>query len=141
MHEFAVTEEIVQIALAAAADAGAARIRAVHVAVGSLTGIVEESMRFYFDTLIPATAAAGARLVVEQRPATAICETCGHSFPAPLPLALECPLCGAATLSISGGRELLLTQIEVDVTDETDETEETGETGETPVFPPVKAQL
>lgn len=114
MHEFAITEQLLQIALEAAAGADAHQIAAVHVAVGSLTGVTESSMRFYFEALTPGTPAAGARLVVHIRPALATCASCGHTFAVAPPVAGACPACAACALEISGGRELMVTHIEID---------------------------
>lgn len=114
MHEFSITEQLLHVALDAAQDAHAARITAVHVAVGSLTGVAEESMRFYFDALTPATIADGARLVFHPCPALALCADCARTFACVPPVSGVCPACGGQSIEISGGRELMVTQIEID---------------------------
>jgi hydrogenase nickel incorporation protein HypA/HybF len=114
MHELAVTQNLVDIALDAARDAGATQIRAIHVVVGALTGIAPESVRFYFDFLSDNTAAAGAHLDLTMQPAQATCADCRATFSISPPLDLCCPQCGGAPGRVIGGNELLVQSIEVD---------------------------
>ena len=114
MHEMAVTQNLVEIALDAARAAGAAQIRAVHVEVGALTGVAPDSLHFYFDFLSRDTAAAGALLDVKIMPAQATCGECSASFVIAPPLDGCCPQCGSAPSRVIGGNELLVKSIEVD---------------------------
>ncbi len=119
MHEFAVTQSLVEIALDAAQQSGAQRLTAVHVVVGNLTGIVEDSMRFYYEALVQGTPAEGAVLHVELRTAVATCRRCGRHHAVAPPLDPFCPECGAAELSVEGGHELLVDRIEIETNSET----------------------
>ncbi len=114
MHELAVTQSLVDIALDAARAADAVQIRTVRVKVGALTGIAPESVHFYFDFLTRDTAAAGANLELLMQPAEAICADCGAPFAVSPPLDVCCPQCGGAPARVTGGNDLLVTSIEVD---------------------------
>ena len=114
MHELAVTQNLVDIALDAARTAGAAQISAVHVQIGALTGIAPDSVHFYFAYLTRDTIAAGAQLALTIASATATCGACGASFAVVPPLDLCCPQCGGAPTSVTGGNDLLVQSIEVD---------------------------
>ena len=114
MHELAVTQNLVDIALDAAHAAGAEQIRIIHVVIGSLTGIAPESVQFYFDFLSRDTLAAGARLDLTMQPAQATCDKCGATFAVAPPLDGCCPHCGGAPASVAGGNDLMVQSIEVD---------------------------
>ncbi len=114
MHELAVTQNLVDIALDAARAAGAAQISVVHVQIGALTGIAPDSVHFYFEFLTRNTLAAGAHLVLTIDPARATCGECGSAFAVAPPLDLCCPQCGGAPASVTGGNDLLVQSIEVD---------------------------
>jgi len=114
MHELPVTQAILDTALATAQQAGAARIVAIDVVIGELSGIVDDSVQFYFDILSQGTAAAGAALRFRREPASATCLDCGHSYNAKPPLAPLCPSCGGLRLQVTGGRQFLLESIEID---------------------------
>lgn len=114
MHELAVTQNLVDIALDAARDAGAEQIRAIHVVVGALTGIAPDSVHFYFDFLSRDTPAAGAHLELTTQPAQATCGECGATFAITPPLDACCPDCGGAPASVVGGNDLLVQSIEID---------------------------
>lgn len=117
MHEFAVTQKVVEIALDIARDAAPdhapARITAVRVRVGNLTGIAEESMRFYFEAITPGSLAEGAELAVVKDAAVATCRACAWSGEVAPPLDPACPRCGQWALDVMGGRDLLVESIEL----------------------------
>ena len=116
MHELPVTESILKISLDAARGAGAARITTVHLTVGELTGMVDDSIQFYFDILGKGTPAEGALLRIKRAPGQATCIDCGHLWQVSPPLAPDCPACGGVHLRVTGGRELQVESIEVDET-------------------------
>jgi hydrogenase nickel incorporation protein HypA/HybF len=113
MHELGVTQTILDIALDAARANDAPRITRINIAVGALNGVVEESMRFYFEFLAKGTAAEGAELALEVLPAKGECRACSRDFLVP-ELSWTCPHCGASGLRIVQGKELRVTSIEVD---------------------------
>lgn len=120
MHELAVTQGILDVALNAARQEQARQIVAIDLVIGDLSTIVDESVQFYFDILSRETPAAGARLRFRREPAAATCRTCGHAFAASLPLALACPACASTQIEVSGGRAFYVESIEVsdEVSDE-----------------------
>lgn len=114
MHELSVTEGILSTVLAAAEQAAARRVVAIDLVIGDLTGIVPDSIQFYFDLLSQNTIAASAQLRFRREPATAKCNACGHHFEASLPLLPLCPACGSPRLEVTGGRRLQVESIEID---------------------------
>jgi hydrogenase nickel incorporation protein HypA/HybF len=114
MHELAVTQGILSIALDAAKGSGARRITAINLVIGDLSSIVDDSVQFYFDILSKGTPAEDAALRFDRLPATASCWACGHQFQVKVPLSPKCPACASERLQITGGREFRVESIEVD---------------------------
>jgi hydrogenase nickel incorporation protein HypA/HybF len=114
MHELPITQAVLGTAVSAAHQAGATRIVAIDLVVGELSGIVDDSVQFYFDILSQSTLAQGAMLRFQRQPAQARCLDCDHSYNAAPPLAPSCPNCGSLRLQVTGGRQFFLESIEID---------------------------
>lgn len=111
MHELAVTESILEIAVRHAKEAGAERITDVYLVVGELSSIVDESVQFYWDIVSEDTAAAGAALHFRRVTAQLACRTCGHTYsPAE---DLLCPACGGSDVAVVAGEEFYVEAINV----------------------------
>ncbi len=113
MHELGITENILQIALEHAEKAGAKRIRRIHLVLGELSSIVDESVRFYFDFFSKGTPAEDAQLVFQKLPARFRCQSCSQEFEFQNG-DWTCPVCQAPGLKIITGREFYMESIEVD---------------------------
>lgn len=112
MHELAVTESLLEIALRHAQTAGAAKIADLHIVVGQLSSIVDDSVQFYWDFVSKDTPAEGARLHFRRITAEFICQDCARRYT----LAdgeLGCPGCGSANVKVAAGEEFYLEAIEV----------------------------
>ncbi|MEZ4770360.1 MAG: hydrogenase maturation nickel metallochaperone HypA [Caldilineales bacterium] len=114
MHELPITQGILDTAVSAAQQAGTHRILAIDLAIGGLSGVVDDSVQFYFDILSQGTLAEGATLRFRRLPATATCLDCGATFAAIPPLAPACPACGSPALRVEGGREFYVESIDID---------------------------
>ena len=112
MHELSVTESILEIALRHAGEAGAGRITDLHLVIGELSTIIDESVQFYWDFVSEGTAAAGATLHFRRVPAQLTCQSCGHSY-SPRE-ALPCPACGSEDIRVVAGEEFFLEAIDVE---------------------------
>ena len=113
MHELGVTQNILQISLEYAQKAGAQKIRSINLAVGGLSGILDESVQFYFDFVSKETIAEGARLVFKKVPVRLRCRSCRKEFD----FQGEdwvCPDCQTAGPEILAGREFFMESIEVE---------------------------
>ena len=113
MHELTITQSILSIALEKAGTAGAARITRINLVIGELSGVVDESVQLYFDSLSRDTVAAGASLSFERVPVRLRCRDCDTVF-TPANAAWACASCGGQGLEIIAGRECHIESIEVE---------------------------
>jgi hydrogenase nickel incorporation protein HypA/HybF len=113
MHELSVTESILEIALRHARQAGAARISALHLTIGDLASIVDESVQFYWDIISQDTIASGAQLIFERIPAQMSCQSCGLEFE-PEREQLSCPRCHGYQLKLLRGDEFTLSAMDIE---------------------------
>jgi hydrogenase nickel incorporation protein HypA/HybF len=113
VHELSVTQSVLEIALAHARRAGANRVLRINLAVGDLSGIVGESVQFYFDFVSRDTLAEGAELLFRHVPARFRCRACGGEYE-PQGSDWTCPVCEGLQPEVTGGQELLVESIEVE---------------------------
>jgi len=112
MHEQSIVESLLALAIENAEKAKASKILRIYVVVGDLSGIVDESMNFYFNFLSRGTIAAQASLFFMHIPALLRCRNCDTVF-VPENLNFHCPSCKEQQTEIIGGRELYIDSMEV----------------------------
>jgi hydrogenase nickel incorporation protein HypA/HybF len=112
MHEVSIMEEAVRTAVGAAKSAGASRVLALRLRVGTLSGAVPEALRFAFDVVCRDTIAEGASLEMESVPATGWCPACRAEFQC-ADFINECPRCRNPNGELRRGRELEIASVEI----------------------------
>jgi len=113
MHELSIVESLLTVVLENAERAQATRVLKVNLVVGDLSGVVDESVQFYFTFLTEKTIAAGARIVFTHKPARLRCRACEAVF-SPEKLDFHCPTCKEQQVDVIGGRELYVDSLEVE---------------------------
>lgn len=113
MHELAVTESILAITLKHAEQAAASRVTDIHLVIGQLSSIVDDSVQFYWDMISENTIAQGARLHFNRVAARMKCLNCGQEFEMEQRLN-PCPACQSYSLQVIAGEEFFLESIEVE---------------------------
>ena len=113
MHEYSITESMLNLALEKANEASAGRITRINLVVGELSGVVGECVQFYFDVISRDTIASGAELVFETKPTQVRCHKCDRIF-TPENGSWACPECHEAAIEIISGRECYMESIEVE---------------------------
>lgn len=116
MHELAITQSILDIALRHAQKANATRITDLYLVIGELSTVVDDSVQFYWDFISEGTPAVGAQLHFQRIGAEFLCESCGHAYS--LREDLTCPACGSAKVRVTAGDEFFLDAIDIDQTPE-----------------------
>jgi hydrogenase nickel incorporation protein HypA/HybF len=112
LHEYAVTESILEIVQSEAEQAGGGRVDEITLVIGELTNFVDESIEFYFGELSRGTLAEGADLRFQKVEAKAVCSSCHATFK-PKHAFFVCPECGSAVFELTQGNELYIDNIEV----------------------------
>ncbi|MBR0139634.1 MAG: hydrogenase maturation nickel metallochaperone HypA [Firmicutes bacterium] len=113
MHELAITEGIMEVAVPAAEKSGAKRILEIRLKVGELSGVIPDCVCEYFSMISVGTIAEGAVIVSETIPASIECQDCGFKGRADRKLR-GCPSCGSANIRITGGREYYVDSLKVE---------------------------
>jgi hydrogenase nickel incorporation protein HypA/HybF len=112
MHELSIALSIVDLA-AEEAERRGARVAAVHLKLGPLSGVVPEALASAYELAREGSPLAEANLVIEEVPVTAYCAACGTERPVVSVQELCCSHCGAPTPEILHGRELEVVALEV----------------------------
>ena len=68
MHELAIAVSLIDLACEKAAQLDVARIAAVHVRVGALSGVVAEALSFSYEVAAAGTPLEGSRLEIHEAP-------------------------------------------------------------------------
>jgi hydrogenase nickel incorporation protein HypA/HybF len=114
MHEASIAEGVLQAALKSMPPQYKRIIR-IHLVVGVLSNLEEESLRLYLTELAKGTAAEGAELDWKSDMAAMVCRDCGHADPYDGRGGLEvrCGKCGGPN-QLQGGNALYIDNIEVE---------------------------
>jgi hydrogenase nickel incorporation protein HypA/HybF len=113
MHEQSIVESILALALENAEKEKASKILRIYLVVGELSGVVEDSVEFYFSFLSKGTIAAEASLFFMHVPAQLRCRNCDTVF-LPEKMNFNCPKCKEQQVEIVSGRELYIDSLEVE---------------------------
>ena len=113
MHELPVVENILEIALQRAKEAGAKHITDLHLVVGPLSSVVDEPVQFYWDMVSKGTPAEGARLHFRRVPIELECLACSLRYTGGED-DLACPACDSGRIKVLAGEEFYLEAIDVD---------------------------
>ncbi|HTY37494.1 MAG TPA: hydrogenase maturation nickel metallochaperone HypA [Bacteroidota bacterium] len=117
MHELSFAENIVDIVKQSVAENELDKVRIVRMNIGDLSGVVADSLDFCFTAITADTSLSGAHLEIRQIPFTVRCNACQKESVNDLGFMI-CPACGATETTIIAGRELQVTEIELDTVNE-----------------------
>lgn len=113
MHEMAIAQNIVNIAVAAAEKAGAKRITRVNVVAGELRAIIPAQLICSFGLMAENTIASRAYLHLEITPLLGKCRQCDETF-AVKDYCYVCPKCSNDDIQTISGTELRVKEIEIE---------------------------
>jgi hydrogenase nickel incorporation protein HypA/HybF len=114
MHELSVALSILEIAAEEAERQGGARVAAIHLKLGLLSGIVAEALLSAYELARTGSALENAQLVIEEVPVLVHCPTCLAERAPPSIQEIRCPICGTPTPQVVRGRELEVVALEIE---------------------------
>jgi hydrogenase nickel incorporation protein HypA/HybF len=112
MHELPVTESILNIAIDHATKAKATKITKIHIVIGKLSSIVDDSVQFYWDIISKDSIAENAKLQFHRVEAEIECSECHHQYKLENEL-IPCPECGSINIKFKTGDEFYMESIEI----------------------------
>lgn len=112
MHELSIAMSLVDMAAAAAREAGAERVEAVNIRVGALSGVVADALTLGFTIAAGGTIVEGARLDITALPVVIYCPACDAEAEVAVS-SLRCPRCRTPSRHVRQGRELELAGLEI----------------------------
>jgi len=118
MHELSIALSMIEMAKEESARRGDARITALHLKLGPLSGVVKEALTFSFEIACQCTVLEGARLIIEEAPVAIRCPTCCEDRVTTSIQDLRCPECGDSSAEVVSGRELEVVALELEEVEE-----------------------
>ncbi|MFH1177764.1 MAG: hydrogenase maturation nickel metallochaperone HypA [Acidobacteriota bacterium] len=111
VHEMGIAMSIYETCRTAVAPHGNGRMEVVRIAIGELSALEPELVKFAWEALTAQGPDAGCRLEIDWRPAHQLCPACREEKPRAAGAWLHvCPDCGQP-LEITGGDELDVLQV------------------------------
>lgn len=115
MHEFSLAQGLFKQLLQLADTHQAHKIIRVQVEVGRLSGIVVDSFSFGFEILAQENKLTRtAVLAITETEPDYHCLDCGTVYTPDKADSIQCPQCSSASYTMSGGDDLILTQVEME---------------------------
>ncbi len=112
MHELSVTESVLDIACKHAEKAQAKKVTDIHLVIGKLSSIVDDSIQFYWNVISKDTLCEDAVLHFKRLPAVLVCLDCNTRYTLEDDL-IPCPNCQSARVRVVSGDEFNLESIEI----------------------------
>lgn len=115
MHEMALTRNVVDMVVAEAESAHAARVTSVTLTIGCMRDIVEDLFEGLFEFLAKGTVAEGAELILLRAPLLVKCEDCGmvYSLNVFESSSWSCPSCNHENYRIISGTQFNIENISI----------------------------
>jgi hydrogenase nickel incorporation protein HypA/HybF len=113
MHELAITQSILGIALDEAAKRNVSRVISIKISIGDFSGVIPQLIQEYYNIASKGTVAENAKLILERVPITISCLSCGTESTV-LMTSVKCPECGSDQIKLLTGREFYVNSLEVE---------------------------
>jgi|ERR1700722_19419931 len=113
MHELSIALSILDAVEEQSRQRGGARITAVHLKVGPLSGVVPEALVSAFEMAREESDFGECRLEIDQTPVIIRCPGCQADRPVESIQQMSCSVCGTATADVVSGRELEVCAMEI----------------------------
>lgn len=112
MHEYPITQRIIEIADEYAVKNNAAEVKRINLVVGDYCGYVASSIELYFELIAQGSVCEKAKLNIERVVPKLKCNSCGELF-IRKPFSFECPSCKGEGSPTDIGKEFYIRSIEI----------------------------
>lgn len=113
MHELSIVDALIEQVGREVHRAGHhGKVLGIEVSIGRLSGVNCDSLQFAYQLLAPGTLVEGAEMVIHEIKAVCRCQNCNARVEID-DLIFKCPKCASDTVTIEGGRDLILQSINV----------------------------
>jgi hydrogenase nickel incorporation protein HypA/HybF len=113
MHEMSIALSLLEAVEEQSELRGGARVGAVHLRVGGLSGVMPEALLGAFEMAREGTGFEDCQLMIEEMPVTVHCPTCQAERAVESIQQIQCKVCGTATSDVASGRELEVCAMEI----------------------------
>jgi len=113
MHELSIAMSIVEMAEEESDQRGGVRVKAVHLKLGALAGVVKSALLSSYELACEGTGLQGSRLVIEELPIVVNCPKCLGPRTLDSPQWFICPECKDPVSEVIQGRELQVFALEL----------------------------
>jgi hydrogenase nickel incorporation protein HypA/HybF len=113
MHELSIAMSVLEAIEEQSQQRNGARITAVHVKIGPLSGVVPKALQGAFELAREGTDFEECKLMIEEMPVIIRCAVCRADRPVVSIQQMSCSVCGTATADVAGGRELEVCAMEI----------------------------
>ncbi len=112
MHELSIALSIVSMAEEEARERGV-QVNAVHLKLGTLSGVVKDALLFSYELACEGTALEGSQLLIEEVPTVVYCPACQAERRLDSIQRFCCSVCDSPTPDVVQGRELEVVALEI----------------------------
>ncbi len=113
MHELSIALSMIEMATEESIKRGGAKVGAVHLKLGRLSGVVKDALLFSWEVACQGTTLEGSRLEIKEIPVVVHCENCKIDRTLEEINNFSCPVCNEPTPEVMQGRELEVTALEI----------------------------
>ena len=114
MHELSIALSILDLAAEEAEKQGSVRVRAIHLKLGALAGVVKQALLSAFEMAREGSPLAEAELLIEEVPIRIRCPRCQAERPIVSMQEFVCAECGTPSAEVTQGRELEVVALEIE---------------------------
>jgi hydrogenase nickel incorporation protein HypA/HybF len=113
MHELSIAMSIVEMAEEESERRGGAKISAVHLQLGLMSGVAKQALLSSYEMACESTVLVGSRLIIEEVAIQVFCPKCDAQRKIQSIQWFCCPECGTPTPEVLHGKELQVVALEI----------------------------
>lgn len=118
MHELSIALSMIEMAGEESRSRGGARVTALHLKLGPLSGVVKDALLFSYEIACQGTSLEGSELIIEDVPVVIHCSKCAADRTLESIQRFWCPICETPSAEIVSGRELEIVALELESSEE-----------------------